>query len=96
MLLKRSDGGVRCKGGTAQGSALSHCLYAMVMGRMTDDMIREEAPWTMMCANDIVICSESKEQIEEKLESWRYALEKRNKVNRRKIEYMCVNEKQVN
>ena len=29
-----------------------------------------------MFADDIVICSESKEQVEEKLESWRYALER--------------------
>ena len=29
---------------------------------------------TMMFADDIVICK-SKEQVEEKLESWRYALE---------------------
>ena len=56
------------------------------MDRMTDE-IREEAPWTMMFADDIVICSESKEQVEEKLESWRYALERRGmKVNRRKTE----------
>ena len=59
--------------------------------------IIEEAPWTMMFADDIVICSESKEQVEEKLESWRYALERRGmKVNRRKTEYMCVNERQDN
>ena len=77
-----------------KGSALSPCLFAMVMDRMTDD-IREEAPWTMMFADDIVICSESKEQVEEKLESWRYASERRGmKVNRRKTEYMCVNERQ--
>ena len=58
---------------------------AMVMDRMADE-IREE---------DIVNCSESKEQVEEKLESWRYALERRGmKVNRRKTEYMCVNEGQ--
>ena len=51
----------------------------------------------MMFADDIVICSESKEQVEEKLESWRYALERRGmKVNRRKTEYMCVNERQDN
>ena len=41
-----------------QGSALRPCLFAMVMDRMTDEM-REEAPWTMMFADDIVICSES-------------------------------------
>ena len=43
----------------------------------------------------LVICSESKEWLEQKLESWRYALERRGmKVNRRKTEYMCVNERQ--
>ena len=68
----------------------------MVMDRMTDD-IREEAPWTIMIADDIVICSESKERVEEKLEGLKYALERRGmKVNRRKTEYMCVNERQVN
>ena len=54
----------------------------MVMDRLTDE-IRQEAPLTMMFADDIVICSESKEQMEEKLDRWRYALERRGmKVNR--------------
>ena len=88
--------GFEVKVGLHQGSALSPCLFAMMMDRMTDE-IREEAPWTMMFADDIVICSESKEQVEEKLEIWRYALERRGmKVNRRKTEYMCVNERQDN
>ena len=88
--------GFEVKVGLHQGSALSPCLFAMMMDRMTDE-IREEAPWTMMFADDIVICSESKEQVEEKLESWRYALERRGmKVNRRKTEYMCVNDRQDN
>ena len=87
--------GFEVKVGLHQGSALSPCLFEMVMDRMTDD-IREEAPWTMMFADDIVICSESKERLEQKLESWIYALERRGmKVNRRKTEYMCVNERQV-
>ena len=74
------------KVGLHQGSALSPCLFAMMMDRMTDE-IREEAPWTMMFADDSVICSESKKQVEEKLESWIYALERRGtKVNRRKTE----------
>ena len=82
------------KEGLYLGSALSPCLFAMVIDRMADE-IREEDPWTMMFADDIVIHSESKEQVEEKLESWRYALERRGmKVNRRMTEYMCVNERQ--
>ena len=88
--------GFEVKVGLHQGSALSPYLFAMVMDRMTDE-IREEAPWTMVFADDIVICSESKEQVDEKLESWRYALERRDmKLNRRKTEYVCVNERQDN
>ena len=60
--------GFEVKVGLHQVSALSPCLFAMVMDRMTDE-IRED-----VC---IVICSESNEQIEEKLESWRYALERK-------------------
>ena len=51
---------------------MSPCLFAMAMDRVTDE-IREEAPWTMMFADDIVIGSE-----------------------RRKTEYMRVNERQDN
>ena len=42
------------KVGLHQGSALSPCLFAMLMDRMTDE-IREEALWTMMFADDIAI-----------------------------------------
>ena len=60
------------------------------------DEIRQEAPWTMMFAGDIVIYSESKERVEEKLESWRYALERKAmKVNRRKSECMRVCEREA-
>ena len=61
--------GFEVKVGLHQGSALSLCLFAMVMDRMTNE-IREEAPWTMMFAFDMVICCESKERVDEKLESW--------------------------
>ena len=46
-----------------------------------------------MFVDDIVICNESKEQVEKNsLERWRYILERRGmKVSRSKTEYMCVN-----
>ncbi|KAK3517196.1 hypothetical protein QTP70_000864 [Hemibagrus guttatus] len=57
--------------------------------------VRQESPWTMMFADDIVICSESREQVEENLERWRFALERRGmKISRSKTEYMCVNERE--
>ncbi|TKS65679.1 RNA-directed DNA polymerase from mobile element jockey [Collichthys lucidus] len=79
--------------GLHQGSALSPFLFAMVMDRLTDE-VRQESPWTMMFADDIVICSKSREQVEEKLERWRFALERREmKFSHSKTEYMCVNER---
>ncbi|KAK3510541.1 hypothetical protein QTP70_009875 [Hemibagrus guttatus] len=80
--------------GLHQGSALSPFLFAMVMDQLSEE-VKQESPWTMMFADDIVICSESREQVEESLERWRFALEKRGmKVSRSKTEYMCVNERE--
>ncbi|KAK3558097.1 hypothetical protein QTP86_009452 [Hemibagrus guttatus] len=47
--------------GLHQGSALSPFLFAMVMDQLSEE-VRQESPWTMMFADDIVICSESREQ----------------------------------
>ncbi|KAK3561228.1 hypothetical protein QTP86_029608, partial [Hemibagrus guttatus] len=80
--------------GLHQGSALSPFLFAIVMDQLSEE-VRQESPWTMMFADDIVICSESSEQVEENLERWRFALERRGmKVSRSKTEYMCVNERE--
>ncbi|KAK3569315.1 hypothetical protein QTP86_026834 [Hemibagrus guttatus] len=80
--------------GLHQGSALSHFLFAIVKDQLSEE-VRQESPWTMMFADDIVICSESREQVEENLERWRFALERRGmKVSRSKTEYMCVNERE--
>ncbi|KAK3546604.1 hypothetical protein QTP70_030475, partial [Hemibagrus guttatus] len=67
---------------------------AVVMDQLSEE-VRQESPWTMMFADDIVICSESREQVEENLERWRFALERRGmKVSHSKTEYMCVNKRE--
>ncbi|KAI5108115.1 hypothetical protein C0J45_1709 [Silurus meridionalis] len=39
-----------------QGSALNPFLFAVVMDRLTDE-VKQESPWTLMFADDIVICA---------------------------------------
>ena len=73
--------------GLHPGSALSPFLFALVVDRLTNE-VRQESPWTMMFADDIVICSESRQQLEENLERCRFALQRIGmKVSRSKKEY---------
>ena len=61
------------------------------MDRLTDE-VRREPPWTMLFADDIVICEETREEVELSLESWRYALKRRGmKISRSKTKYLCIN-----
>ncbi|KAI5619923.1 hypothetical protein C0J50_20517 [Silurus asotus] len=72
--------------GLHQGSAMRPFLFAVVMDRFKDE-VRQESPWTMMFVYDIVICGESREQVEKSLERWRYTLERRGmKVSRKNPE----------
>ncbi|KAK3511359.1 hypothetical protein QTP70_005292 [Hemibagrus guttatus] len=83
--------------GLHQGSALSPFLFVMVMDQLSEEVRPRRSPWSMMFADDIVICSESREQMGENLERWRFALERRGmKVSRSKTEYMCVKEREGN
>ena len=46
----------------------------------------------MLFVDDIVICEETREEVEQRLESWRYTLERTGiKVSRSKTKYLCVN-----
>ena len=100
-MYEGSETVVRCAVGTAesfkvkvglhQGSALSPFLFAVIMDRLTDEVGREP-PWTMLFADDTVICKETRKEVEQRPQSCRYALKRRGmKVSRSKIEYLCVN-----
>ena len=81
----------KVKVGLHQGSALSPFLFAVIMDRLMDE-VRREPPWTMLFADDIVICEETRKKVERRLESWKYALERRGmKVSRSKTKYPCIN-----
>ena len=46
----------------------------------------------MLFADNIVICEETREEVEQRLECWRYALERRWMiVSRSKTQYLCIN-----
>ena len=78
-MYEGSETVVRCAVGTTesfkvkvglhQGSALSPFLFAVIMDRITNK-VRREPPWTMLFADDIVICEETREEMEQRLESW--------------------------
>ena len=56
------------------------------------DKVRREPVWTMLFADDIVICEKTREEVERKLECWKYALQRRGKkVSRSKTKHLCVN-----
>ena len=54
--------------------------------------VRKEPPWTMLFADNIVICEDTKEEVQRRLECSRYRLERKGiKVSRTKTKYLCVN-----
>ena len=100
-MYEESKTMVRCAVGTTksfkvnaglyQGSALNPFLFGVIMDKLTDK-VRREPPWTMLFADDIVICEETRKEMERRLESWKYALERTGmKASRSKTKYLCIN-----
>lgn len=62
--------------GLHQGSSLSPYLFDLIMDTLAQG-VKDQAPWCMLFADDIVLCSTNKEEVEQKTENWRKALEDR-------------------
>ena len=74
--------------GLHQGSALSPYLFALIMDELTS-RIKEEVPWCILFADDIVSVDESRDGVNAKVERWRDALESKGfKRSYKKTEYM--------
>ncbi|XP_046987282.1 uncharacterized protein LOC124582888 [Schistocerca americana] len=77
------------KVGLHQGSALSLHPFDLIMDVLVKD-VKKEAPWNMMFADDVVLCEQSIDKLEEKLEEWRKAVEERGmKISRTKDRKPC-------
>ena len=57
----------KVKVGLHQGSTLSPFLFEVVMDRITIE-VRREPPWTMLFADDIVICKKIRKKVDQRLE----------------------------
>ena len=77
-MYEGSKTAVRCAVGTTESfkvkvglhhkSALSLFLFAVTIDRLTDE-VRREPTWTMLFADEIVICEETREKVKRRLES---------------------------
>nr|XP_027215958.1 uncharacterized protein LOC113808684 [Penaeus vannamei] len=80
------------KVGLHQGSTLSSYIFDLIMDVLSEG-IREEAPWTMLFADDIVLVRNTNESLRDKLSQWKRALEDRGlEISRTKSEYLSFNE----
>ena len=74
--------------GVHQGSALSPFLFNVVLDVVTEG-VKRGVPWDIMYADDMVLVGETRQEVEERTEEWRVALESRGlKISRSKTVYM--------
>ena len=76
--------------GLHQGWSLSPLLFNIVFDVLTE-VVRENPPWCVLYADDVVILAKSKNALQAKLERWRETWESGGlKISRSKTEYMTT------
>ncbi|KAK6762979.1 hypothetical protein RB195_023618 [Necator americanus] len=89
---------VRCAAGTSrsfpvqvgvhQGSSLSPLLFILCMDTMTKE-IQKQHPWTLLFADDVMLASESRDDLQKQVQSWMDQLQQYGlRLNTSKTEYM--------
>ena len=74
--------------GLHQGSALGPFLFGSIMNKLTENIMKN-APWNMLFADNIVLSRQKHKELENDLEFWRNALERRGlKGSQSKTEYL--------
>ena len=77
------------KVGLNQGSALSPFIFTVIMEKISIS-IWETVPWCMLFADNIVLVAKSREEVSNKLDERREALEGKGlRISRTKNEYLC-------
>ena len=74
--------------GLHQASTPSPLLCIIIMDVLAST-IQRDPPWAMLFADDLVICEETRLEVEQQLDSWREVLERNEvRISRKKTEYL--------
>ncbi|KAL0818491.1 hypothetical protein ABMA28_008946 [Loxostege sticticalis] len=77
--------------GVHQGSVLSPYLFSIVLDSLTEDA-QQKAAWTFIYADDVAICCNRRQDLEEALSAWREQLQAGGLVlSVKKTQYMALN-----
>lgn len=81
------------KVGVHQGSALSPQLFIIVMEKATK-LARGNGPWQILCADDLELTAESKEEVADMFNRWEEEMEQRGlKINMEKTKLIVTGNK---
>ncbi|KAK6763040.1 hypothetical protein RB195_023658 [Necator americanus] len=98
LLYAKPTSVVRCAAGTSrpfpvqagvhQGSSLSPLLFILCTDTITKE-IQKQHPWTLLFADDVMLASESRDDLQKQVQSWMDQLQQYGlRLNTSKTEYM--------